>query len=272
MKRKSDRIAVIGVGAMGSALIRGLLAAKLARPADLLACDSDHTKLTAICKELGVTPAESNGQAAAEAGIIVLAVKPPLVEPVLTEIEPVLRGEKLLVSIAAGIPLSRILPHVKDEKVKVARVMPNTPALVNAGMSAVAFAPGATDAARARVMQLFAAVGEVVEVEEKLMDAVTGLSGSGPAYVFLTIEALADGGVAAGLPRAIAQKLAIQTVLGAARLLKETGQHPAAAKDMVASPGGTTIAGLEVLEKKGLRAALIQAVLRAAERSRELSG
>ncbi len=151
------------------------------------------------------------------------------------------------------------------------RVMPNTPALVGQGMSGIAFEPSVPKQVRERIVRLLGAVGEVIEVEEKLMDAVTGLSGSGPAFAFLMIEALADGGVEAGLSRDVAQRLAIQTVLGAAALLKETGQHPSAAKDMVASPGGTTVAGLAVLEAGDFRASLIQAVVRAAERSRELS-
>jgi len=269
--RKPETIAFIGAGAMGSALLRGLLRAKLTRPRQIIASDADRAKTEALARELGILQADSNTAAAAQADTVILAVKPGMMEGVMAEIAPHLRGGQMLISIAAGIPLSRLRPHLKDVKVNLARVMPNTPALVGQGISALAFAPGVPEEARKKALQLFGAVGEVIEVEERLMDAVTGLSGSGPAFVFLVIEALADGGVAAGLPRAVAQTLAVQTVLGAASLLKQTGQHPAAAKDLVASPGGTTIAGLAVLEKGAFRASLIQAVVRAAERSRELS-
>jgi len=269
--KNNNLIAFIGAGAMGGALMRGLLKAKLARPRELIGSDPEPTRLDALVKELGILRAGSNGEAVEKAPVIILAVKPAMVDAVMAEIGPRLKGGQILISIAAGIPISRLQSYIKDDKVILARVMPNTPALVGAGMAGAAFAPEVPKASKQRVIQIFKAVGEVVEVEEKYMDAVTGLSGSGPAYVFLFIEALADGGVAAGLPRQVAQTLAIQTVLGAASLLKETGQHPAAAKDMVASPGGTTIAGLATLEKGAFRSSLIQAVLRATERSRELS-
>ena len=270
--RKTDLIAFIGTGAMGGALIRGLLKAKLARPQEIIGSDPDPARLDSLVKELGIVRAASNTEAAEKAATIIIAVKPAMVDSVMAEIGPRLKGGQMLVSIAAGIPISGLQPYIRDDKVILARVMPNTPALVGAGMAAVAFTPGVPKPSKQRVIQILKAVGEVVEVEEKFMDAVTGLSGSGPAYVFLFIEALADGGVAAGLSRQLAQILAVQTVLGAASLLKQTGQHPAAAKDMVASPGGTTIAGLATLEKGAFRSSLIQAVLRATERSRELSG
>jgi pyrroline-5-carboxylate reductase len=269
--KNNNLIAFIGTGAMGSAFMRGLLKAKLARPREIIGSDPEPARLDALVKELGIVRAGSNGEAVEKAATIILAVKPALVDSVMAEIGPQLKGGQTLISIAAGIPISRLQSCIKDAKVALARVMPNTPALVGAGMAGVAFAPDVPKPSKQRVLQILKAVGEVVEIEEKYMDAVTGLSGSGPAYVFLFIEALADGGVAAGLPRQIAQTLAIQTVLGAASLLKETGQHPAAAKDMVASPGGTTIAGLATLEKGAFRSSLIQAVLRATERSRELS-
>jgi pyrroline-5-carboxylate reductase len=270
--KKSERIAIIGTGAMGSAFIHGLINASILPPADIIGSDADNARLQALSQELGITSATSNVEAVQQAAIVMLFVKPGLVDSVLAEIAPSLHAGQLLISIAAGVPLSRLRAKVDPAKIGLVRVMPNTPALVGAGMSAVAFAPEVQLEVRKRVLALFRAVGEVVEVEEKLMDAVTGLSGSGPAYVFVLIEALADGGVAAGLPRVIAQQLAIQTVLGSALLLKQTGQHPGAAKDSVASPGGTTIAGLAELEKGGFRACLLRAVTRAAERARELSG
>jgi pyrroline-5-carboxylate reductase len=270
--KTSEKIAFVGAGAMGGALMRGFLKAKLARPKDILASDADKEKLAALAKQLGISPAASNIEAAEASAIIFLAVKPGLTAAVMGEIAPHLRSGQILISIAAGINLARLRSLLKSGKPNLVRVMPNTPALVGQGLSAIAFDAGIKKSVKEKVIQLFRAVGEAIEVDEKQMDAVTGLSGSGPAYVFVAIEALADGGVAAGLPRSIAQVLAIQTVLGAAALLKQTGMHPAAAKDMVVSPGGTTSAGLAALEESAFRASLIQAVLLATERSRELSG
>jgi pyrroline-5-carboxylate reductase len=203
------------------------------------------------------------------ANVIVLAVKPDLVNDVLAEVRPHFTEKHLLISIAAGVPIAR-LESALPPGARVVRVMPNTPALV--GASASAFTPGqAAQPEDAQLTQkLFAAVGVAYPVKEALLDAVTGLSGSGPAYVFLIIEGLSDGGVAAGLPRDIATQLAAQTLLGSAKLLLETGQHPAALKDMVTSPGGTTIEGLHELEKAGVRGALINAVRAATEKSKKL--
>ena len=197
-----------------------------------------------------------------------MAVKPQSLETALREIAPVLGG-KLVISIAAGISIGRLARLVPSDA-RIIRVMPNAPALVREGMSVLAFGPGVTEEDVRFARTLFDAVGRVLVVEERLMDVVTGLSGSGPAYVCLVIEAMADGGVKMGLPRAVAELLAVQTVLGSARMLLETGEHPARLKDRVTSPGGTTIAGLHQLERGGLRATLMAAVEAATKRSKEL--
>jgi pyrroline-5-carboxylate reductase len=204
-----------------------------------------------------------------QADVVILAVKPQIMTPVLREIAPAVTRRKLLISLAAGVSTQRIRATLGKE-IRLIRVMPNTPALVLAGATAIARAdglePGDLDVAR----EIFSAVGRVVVLEEELMDAVTGLSGSGPAYVAVVIESLADGGVKVGLDRATAMTLATQTVLGAAKLLLETGMHPGALKDMVSSPGGTSIAGVAALEEGGIRTTIIRAVERATQRSREL--
>lgn len=203
------------------------------------------------------------------ANVILLAVKPDQVNDVLAEARPHFTDKHLLVSIAAGVTLAR-MESVLPPGARVVRVMPNTPALVGASASAFALGKSAIAEDGQLAQKLFSSVGVAYQVKESLLDAVTGLSGSGPAYVFLMIEALSDGGVAAGLPRDIATKLAAQTLLGSAKLLLETGQHPGALKDMVTSPGGTTIEGIHELEKGGLRAALMNAVRAAADKSRKL--
>ncbi len=187
----------------------------------------------------------------------------------LEEIRPALSPGHLLISIAAGVPIAR-LESALDAGARVIRVMPNTPALVGASATAYALGKSATPGDAALTDKIFSAVGLVFQLKESLLDAVTGLSGSGPAYVYLVIEALSDGGVAAGLPRDVATKLAAQTVFGSAKMVLETGQHPAALKDMVASPGGTTVEGLHELEKGRLRGVLISAVRAATEKSRKL--
>jgi pyrroline-5-carboxylate reductase len=203
------------------------------------------------------------------ASVIVLAVKPAHVATVLREVRAHVGERHLLLSLAAGVPLTR-LEEGLDAGVRVVRVMPNTPALVGASASAYATGRSATAEDGQLVRRLLSAVGLALPVPEALLDAVTGLSGSGPAYVFLMIEALSDGGVAAGLPRDIANQLAAQTVFGSARMLLETGLHPGALKDMVTSPGGTTIDGLHELERAGVRGAFINAVRAAAEKARKL--
>lgn len=261
-------IAVIGSGQMGEALVGGWLAAKTVPSDALIATDASAERRDLMKRQFGVRTGSDNRDAAARAGVVVLAVKPQVLDGVMKELSSALAG-KLVLSLAAGVTIAH-LAKLAPKGVRFVRVMPNTPVLIREGVSALAFGVGVSEKDQHLARRLFEAVGRVVVVEEKLMDAVTGLSGSGPAYVFLAIEALADGGVKAGLPRAVADLLAAQTVLGAARMVLETGEHPAKLKDRVASPGGTTIAGLHRLEQGGLRAALIAAVEAAAKRSEEL--
>ena len=263
------KIAIIGCGNMGEALVAGLLADGAATPAGLWVTDVVADRLAALKQRYGIRTGGDNGEAASWADVVILAVKPQVMDRVLDELKDRLSERTLVISIAAGIPLARIAARLGGTR-KLVRVMPNTPCLIRAGASAVAVAPSVSAEERAQAIRLFESVGTVVVVEERLMDAVTGLSGSGPAYVFQIIEALADGGVKMGLPRDTALTLAAQTVLGAARQLIETGEHPARLKDKVASPGGTTIAGLHALEAGGVRSALIAAVEAATKRSEEL--
>lgn len=264
----AQKIAVIGGGRMAEALVSGVLSAQLCRPEHIRVTDPDVARLDHLKKQYGIEASGTNRDAVLWADIVVLAVKPQVVDAVLNEIGTVLT-ERLVISVIAGVPISRILdasgPHTH-----VIRTMPNTPAMIGEGMTALAIGPDVLAAEVTAARNIFESVGKVVPVEERLMDAVTGLSGSGPAYVFLLIEALADGGVKMGLPRDTAGLLAAQTVLGAARMVLETGQHPARLKDQVTSPGGTTIAGLHRLEQGSLRAVLIDAVEAATKRSQEL--
>jgi len=269
MSVKGKKVGFVGAGNMGEALIRGLVESGAVPPDAILATDVRAERTRDLAKRFGIKALDDNVALVRSAEVVILAVKPQIMEPVLREIEPALTARPLLLSIAAGVPTAKIRA-VLGAYPRLIRVMPNTPALVLEGVTALARGPGldADDLDTAR--EIFAAVGRVVVVEETLMDAVTGLSGSGPAYVAIVIEALADGGVRVGLDRATAMTLATRTVLGAARLLSDTGMHPGALKDMVASPGGTTIAGVAALEEGGLRTTLIRAVERATERSREL--
>lgn len=263
------RLAFVGGGNMGEALLRGILAAKLVGPGDLLVSDVREDRLSSLREAYGVRTHANNADAVGPADLVVLAVKPQVMVRALDDLRHALDEKKLVVSIAAGIPISVIADRFSFP-LRVVRAMPNTPALILEGVSALAPGIHATleDLQTARC--LFEAVGKVVIVDESLLDAVTGLSGSGPAYLFLVIEALADAGVKVGLPRDVAHLLAAQTVLGAARMALETGKHPGQLKDMVTSPGGTTIAGLHALEQGGVRAAFFNAVEAATLRSREL--
>lgn len=268
-------VAVIGVGAMGTALVRGWLAAGVLRPDQIVVCDLAAQRVAALRESTGVRTAPTAVDAVRAADVVLLAVKPPDVGAVLREAYAARLGGKrtspppLLLSIAAGVPLASL--EVGLPGVPVIRVMPNTPCQVHAGASAFARGHHAGEEHAAIALALLGAVGLAFEVKESLLNAVTGLSGSGPAYVYVIIEALADGGVRCGLPRDTALALAAQTVLGAAKMVLDTGDHPGVLKDRVASPGGTTIAGLAALERGGLRAALIEAVTAATQRADELN-
>jgi pyrroline-5-carboxylate reductase len=266
---KSKRVGFVGGGNMGEALIRGLLAAGVV-PADLItATEVRADRAAQLARQFGITVHADNPRLVRDADVVILAVKPQIMGAILAEIAPAVTPRHLLISIAAGVSTATIRAGLGKEA-RIVRVMPNTPALVLQGAAAIAPGQGAAPEDLAIAQEIFGAVGRAVVLGEEAMDAVTGLSGSGPAYVAIVIEALADGGVRMGLDRATALTLATQTVLGAAQLLAETGMHPGALKDMVSSPGGTTIAGITALEEGGLRSTLIRAVERATLRSREL--
>lgn len=263
------RIGFIGAGKMATALAEGFLRAKLVESGELLAADVAEGAAERFGAATGARCVRENAEVVRETRVLILAVKPDQVVPVLESVRGGVTAEHVLISIAAGVPLRRIEGAVFDG-VRAIRVMPNTPALV--GTCAAAFAAGrwARREDAELTERLFSAVGLTFEVTESLLDAVTGLSGSGPAFVYLMIEALSDGGVAAGLPREVASRLAAQTVLGSARMVLETGLHPGVLKDMVTSPGGTTIEGLHELEKAGVRSAFMNAVRAAARKARRL--
>ena len=263
------RIAFLGGGNMAEALIKGLLAAGAAKADQILVADVSSERLEHLKKTYGIIIQKSSRDAVSQAEIVLLCVKPQVIDVVLAKIVPVAVKDKLVISIAAGVTIARI-EKILTGNPRVIRVMPNTPALVLAGAAALAMGKNAVQADIGVAQEIFGSVGRAVVVEEKLMDAVTGLSGSGPAYVFTIIEALADAGVKAGIPRQLALELTAQTVYGAAKMVLDTREHPGKLRDMVTSPGGTTIAGLHELEKGNLRATLMNAVEAATARSREL--
>jgi pyrroline-5-carboxylate reductase len=262
-------VGFLGAGQMATALAAGWAKAGLLDVGKSRAADPYPDARLKFQAATGVKAVAANSDVPDACDVLILAVKPQVLAAVLAELRPALSASHLVVSIAAGVTLKTLADGL-GETVRLVRVMPNTPCLV--GASASAYAPGATATADdvELVGKLFGAVGKAFRVPEPLLDAVTGLSGSGPAFVYVFIEALADGGVKCGLPRDIAQALAAQTVLGAAKMVLETGQHPGALKDAVASPGGTTIAGLHALERAAFRAAAIDAVEAATKRSQEL--
>lgn len=260
----SERISFIGAGQMAEALVAGLLSAGVTERAALIASDPSEERRGVLARRFGVETVSDNREAASRAQVVVLAVKPQALEMAGRDLG-VLDG-KLIVSLAAGVSIRKVMECCRGT-IRVVRVMPNAAVVVREGMSALVYGPGVTAADRALVMTMFRSVGQVTAVEEHLLDAVTGVSGSGPAYVFMAIEALADGGVKMGLPRATAEQLAAHTFYGAARSVLETGEHPGRLKDRVASPGGTTIAGLHQLEEHGFRASVIRAVAAATRRA-----
>ncbi len=261
-------IGFLGTGRMATALAQGIVRAGLVAPARVLGADVEAAAREAFARATGATVVTSNAEAAA-APTLIVAVKPAQVVGVLGELGSRLTPRHLVVSIAAGVTIAA-LERAVPPGVRVVRVMPNTPALVGASATGFSLGSACLPEDAAWVQELFASVGVAFAVKEALLDAVTGLSGSGPAYAYLMMEALSDGGVAAGLPREVSTRLAAQTLLGAARMVLETGLHPGQLKDQVTSPGGTTIEGLHELEKGGVRAALMTAVRTASEKSRRL--
>jgi pyrroline-5-carboxylate reductase len=265
----SRSIGFLGGGNMGEALIKGMLISGRFEASQIGVSDISKDRLDHLHHTYQVSTATGNQELAAGSDVIVLAVKPQQVENVLGEIDGSLDHLPLLISIAAGVPIAT-LEHSFGKPLPVIRVMPNTPALVLAGASAIAAGTHAGADHLAIAKELFDAVGLAVEVEESQMDAVTGLSGSGPAYVFLFMEALIDAGVLMGLSRQVARDLAVHTCLGSAKLMADSGEHPGVLKDRITSPGGTTIHGLNILESRGLRGMLMDAVAAATRRSKEL--
>ena len=262
-------LAFLGAGAMAEAIARGLVASDFCAPADIALFSPSQTRARALADAVGARFAVSSRDAIENADVVVLAMKPYQLESALEPLRAEISSEQLIISVAAGVSTAR-LEACFDGQIPVVRAMPNTPALVGSAATAICGGRYASVENLALARSIFAAVGLCVEADERAFDGVTGLSGSGPAYVFNFIEALADGGVRAGLSRAVAMQLAAQTVMGAAQMVLETGEHPGALKDRVASPGGTTIAGLHALERGGFRGVVMDAVVAASERSKEM--
>jgi pyrroline-5-carboxylate reductase len=259
------KVAVLGAGMMGEALLAGLL--KAGR--DVLVAERREERADELRRQYGVEVL-GNADAVAKADVLLLVVKPQDMGGLLDEIAGVVRTDQLVVSLAAGITIAFVESRLPDG-VPVVRVMPNTPALVNEGMAAISPGTHCDDDRLAVADELLAVTGKVVRVPEKQQDAVTAISGSGPAYVFLVVEAMVEAGVHLGLPRPVATELAVQTVAGSGALLRETGEHPTVLRERVTSPGGTTAAALRALENHGLRAAFLEALEAARDRSRELA-
>lgn len=266
----SGRIGILGGGNMGSALIKGLLASQTARADQLVVLEKDPDLAQQLSISLALEVVDSP-DALGQVDLLIIAVKPQDLVKALKPASGSLNKEGLVISLAAGVKISTVAECLSADA-PIIRAMPNTPALVLKGATAIAPGPNVKEEHLAIAREVFSAVGEVVEVKEALMNAVTGLSGSGPAYVFQFVEGLADAGVAQGLDRPTAFALAVQTVLGSAELLKSSGEHPGVLTDQVASPGGTTIAGLHVLEIKGFKGILMEAIAAATQRGRELGG
>jgi pyrroline-5-carboxylate reductase len=264
------KIAIIGTGNMGEALVGGLIASQSSKPKNIICSDIRQEKLHQVKSKFKVRTTTNNLKAVAEANIIIYAVKPQIMSATLTETAAKLDMSKLVISIAAGVPLAAMEACINKD-LRLIRVMPNIAAFVKEAASAIAAGAHATKEDIGLAMEIFNSIGKCIFLKENyLMDAITGLSGSGPAYIFLIVDALADAGVKMGLSRQDSLFLAAQTVLGAAKLLIETQEHPGQLKDRVTSPGGTAIAGLATLESGGLRTTLINAVEAATLRSKEL--
>jgi len=264
------RVAVLGAGKMGGILVQAFLKSGLFPSDHIVATVAHQARALSISQQLGITVTTNNLEAAKTADVILLGVKPLQVEGLIREIAPALTPEKLLISFAASVRTSAI-EEAAGAPIGVIRAMPNTPSALGAGIAALCRGRYVTDEQLSLAQQIFATVGRTVVVDEKHMDAVTGLSGSGPAFIYIIIEALAEAGVNVGLPRDIATQLAAQTTFGSAKMVLETGAHPALLKDEVTTPAGCTVDGILELEEGGLRVTLIKAVKRATERARELA-
>jgi pyrroline-5-carboxylate reductase len=263
------RLAVIGAGKLGEALIRGLIDAGAIEAGRMSVTSGTAERSRQLAASIGVHAAGGNVEAAREADIVLLAVKPQQVAPVMAEIAPHLRAGQLLISVAASVSIRFIEERLRGP-IPVLRAMPNTAAMIKHAITGIARGTHATDAHLETGRAIFSAVGRVVTVDEKHLDAITGLSASGLAFIYVVIESLAEGGVKMGLPRHLATELAAQTVEGAGAMVLETGAHPALLKDNVTTPAGTTIDGLLQLEEGGLRVTLIKSVMQATQRAKEL--
>ena len=263
------KLAVVGTGKLGEALLSSLLGAQLVPVSYVVATDADASRAHYIAHKYGIKATTDNRKAVAGADLVMICVKPQQVSEVLRAIRKSLAKHSVVISVAASVTTSLIEKDL-DAGHHVVRVMPNTPCLIRQGMSAIAQGKHATPGDVQTAQTIFSAMGRTVVVEEKHMDAITGLSASGPAYVYMIIESLAEGGVKLGLPRELSTELSAQTLLGASAMVLHTGEHPAKLKDIVTTPAGCTIDGLLELEEGGLRVTLIKAVVRAAERAREL--
>lgn len=268
-KLAGKRLAVLGAGKIGGILLQAFLREKLLSPKQVRATVRHGEKAKALGERLRISASTDNRGAAKDADIILLGVKPQSVKDVLEEIRPVVSANQLVISVAASVPTSFVEERL-PAGVPVVRAMPNTPCAIGAGMTGLAKGKHVTPAHLAMAQLLFEAVGRTVVVEEKLMDAVTGLSASGPAFIYILLESLAEGGVKMGLPRDVATLLAAQTMYGAARVVLETGDHPALLKDNVTTPAGCTIDGILELEDGKVRVTLIKAVVKATQRAKEL--
>ena len=263
------KLGIIGFGNMAEAILGGILGAGFVIKEDVTASGKDEVMLTKASEKYGINVESDNRKVVTDADIILLSVKPQILPEVIAEIKDVCTQDKLIISIAAGKSLQFIEDAFGCEH-KIVRCMPNTPALVGEGSTGICFSHSVSDEEKELALNMFSCIGKAQEVPEKLMDVVVGISGSAPAYVFMFIEAMADAAVEMGMPRAQAYTFAAQAVMGSAKLLLETGKHPGELKDMVCSPAGTTIAAVRVLEEKGMRAAVMDAVIKCIERSKEL--
>ena len=266
----SKKIGFIGSGNMGGAIIGGILGAGLFAKEDIYVSDVMEASIRKVQETYGVNVTTDNMEVAKVSDILVLSVKPHFYQTVITQIKDAVKEDVVIVCIAAGKSIA-VVRDMFGKDMKIARVMPNTPALVGAGMAALTPTPNMSAEEVDEIAAIFNSFGRCERVPENLMDAVTAVSGSGPAYIYMVIEAMADAAVAEGLPRAQAYQFAAQTVLGAAKMVLDTGKHPGELKDMVCSPGGTTIAAVKKLEETGLRNSLMQAMGACADKSREMS-
>ena len=269
MSLERKRLAILGIGNMGGALLRGILDSELIAAANIMVTSRSEDKRRQFEDEYGVQSSPDNAAATEFGDLILVCVKPQGLDAIAADVAGRARPESVVISILAGVTTAR-LEEIFGTKLAVVRSMPNIPSMVAAGATAICGGRHASDEALSSAESVFRAVGEVVRVAEPQMDAVTGLSGSGPAYIYMIIEALTDGGVKMGLARDVALRLASQTVLGSAKLVQETAEHPAVLRDQVTTPGGTAIAAIHDLEDHGLRPMLISAVVTATERSKEL--